>query len=83
MPHQWTVSTHFVLSVINKSRALGERQNVSGSISQNIGTQFAATIAAHVAVNEKGVVITSLPGSNPRANNAVVKPDVAELTEIQ
>ena len=83
LPHQWTAITHLVLFVIIFLIAWGLKKNVSGTISQKIGTQLADIIDAHVAVKEKGVVITSLPGSKPNDNKAVVKPDVAELTDIQ
>ena len=53
-----------------------------GQYHQKTGTQLAAIIAAQVA-EEYGVVMTSLPGSSPRANRAVVRPEVAEFTEIQ
>ena len=69
---------------VNADSTLSEdRQNVSGSISANTGIAFAATIAVAEAVKENGEQTTSLPGSTLSAINAVIRAEVAELTEME
>src|SRR5690242_7371649 len=58
-PKTWTAMIALVAGVIAASILEASMQNVSGSISTNIGVQRSHKIAVVVATYEKGVVIIS------------------------
>ena len=69
-----------VRGVIAASIAAGAIVYVSGSMSTNTGVAPAYSIAATVATNVNGTVITSSPGPMPAASSARCSALVPELT---
>jgi hypothetical protein len=67
---------------MNDSTAAGERLNVSGSMSQNVGRAPVRAMVPAVAKNVNGVVMTSSPGPISRAMSATSNASVPEETPM-
>src|SRR5476649_189207 len=79
-PYKCTGMIAFVRDVIARSRRDGSIVNDRGSTSTNTALAPVYWIAATVATNVNGTVITSSPGPTPAASNARWSAAVPELT---